>query len=280
MMTRQRLLRGAGLFAAGICLFVVFIYFFFPISRINASINQVLASQGMSLAPGARKTILPGLAWNAPQLSSDQGVLVRCDRLKVQLRLLPLLAGRVIVGAKASIGAGLFALEYGVTGTEVLDLHASGISLAGIPFFNTVLGAKAGGSLWSEGSVKRSKNGQNGELKLEIKQLELSGVKLGAFPLPDVTNLSSQGMVRITGNKARLESFTLQGEGIYMRLSGDIPTGPNAVNTPLNLTLEIMPKADFLEKQKLVFLLLAKFMTSPGVYRLPIKGTLLKPEIL
>jgi len=41
-----------------------------------------------------------------------------------------------------------------------------------------------------------------------------------------------------------------------------------------------MPKPEFLEKQKLVFLLLAKFMSAPGVYRVPIKGTMLKPEIL
>jgi len=65
-----------------------------------------------------------------------------------------------------------------------------------------------------------------------------------------------------------------------MRLSGDLPTGANAGSAPLNLVLEIMPKADFLEKQKLVFMLLAKFMVSPGVYKLPIRGTLLKPEIL
>jgi hypothetical protein len=41
-----------------------------------------------------------------------------------------------------------------------------------------------------------------------------------------------------------------------------------------------MPKPEFIDKQKLVFLLLAKFMASPGVYRVPIRGTLLKPEIL
>jgi hypothetical protein len=41
-----------------------------------------------------------------------------------------------------------------------------------------------------------------------------------------------------------------------------------------------MPKPEFLDKQKLVFMLLAKFAVSPGVYRLPITGTLLKPAIL
>jgi hypothetical protein len=46
------------------------------------------------------------------------------------------------------------------------------------------------------------------------------------------------------------------------------------------MILEIMPKPEFLEKQKLVFMLLARFMTSPGVYTVPIRGTLLKPVIL
>jgi hypothetical protein len=53
-----------------------------------------------------------------------------------------------------------------------------------------------------------------------------------------------------------------------------------AATAPLNLVLEIMPKPEFLESQKLVFMLLARFMVSPGVYLVPIRGTLLKPEIL
>jgi hypothetical protein len=56
--------------------------------------------------------------------------------------------------------------------------------------------------------------------------------------------------------------------------------GMHADAAPLELMLEIMPKPEFIEKQRLVFLLLTKFMASPGVYRVPIKGTLLKPEIL
>lgn len=280
MMARQRLLGLAGLVAAGACLFLFFTYILFPTARIDAVINQQLAAQGLSLSPGASKTILPGLAWKGLLLSSDQGALLVCDRLKVRLGLLPLLIGRVALGAAASIGAGRLELEYGLTGNKALELHADGISLAEIPFFKTVLGARAGGTLWSEGVLTRAPKGVNGELKLEVKQLEFAGVKLGAFPLPDVANLRSQGMVRVTNGVARLESFTLEGEGVYMRLSGDLPGGANAASAPLNLALEIMPKAEFLERQKLVFMLLAKFAVSPGVYRVPIRGTLLKPEIL
>ena len=280
MTVQRRLIQIAAYLAAGGFLLGVFTYLLFPMGRVNAVINQQLAAQGLTLTPGAHKTILPGLAWNDLLLSSDRGALLRCERLKLQLGLLSLLKGRVTVAAAASIGSGRLDLEYGVTGKKALVLHADGISLAAVPFFKTVLGAKAGGSLWSEGSVTRGPQGLNGELKLEIRQLEFSGVKLGAFPLPDAANLRSQGMVRVTNGNARLESFTLQGEGIYMRLSGDIPSGANAANAPLNLVLEIMPKPEFLEKQKLVFMLLARFAASPGVYRLPIRGTLLKPEIL
>jgi type II secretion system protein N len=280
MINRQRLLRVVGLLAAGLCLFIVCFYLFIPMGRVNAVINQIMAAQGLTLSPGARKTILPGLVWKNLRLSSDQGVLIGCEQLKLQLRLLPLLTGRISLGAVAFIGHGQLGLEYGATGTDALRLHADDIGLTDIAFFKTVLGAKIGGNLWSEGSVMRSPKGLNGALKLEVRQLEFSGVKLGTFPLPDVAKLSSQGMVRVTNGAARLESFTLEGEGIFMRLSGDLPSGKNASNAPLNLLLEIMPKPEFLDRQKLVFLLLAKFMVSPGVYRVPIKGTLFKPQIL
>ena len=171
-------------------------------------------------------------------------------------------------------------LENKISGRQTVLVAADKLALGEMPFFKTVLGARVGGSLWSEGLVTRGAGGWSGELKLEISQMEFSGIRMGAFPLPDAANLNSKGMVRITDGRARLESLNLQGEGVFMRLSGDLPLGVNAEAAPLDLVLEIMPKPDFLEKQKLVFLLLAKFMASPGVYRVPIKGTLLKPEIL
>ena len=48
-----------------------------------------------------------------------------------------------------------------------------------------------------------------------------------------------------------------------MRLSGDLPA-LNAPHAPLNLVLEIMPKPEFLDSQKLVFLLLAKYSIVAG----------------
>jgi type II secretion system protein N len=213
-------------------------------------------------------------------LSSEQGALFGSEHLRIRPLLLPLCAGRAVISGGAQIGKGQLDITYALNGKIAMELAADDIILSDIPFFKSVLGAKVAGKLWSRGTLQRSLQGVNGELKLEVKQLEFAGVKLGAFPLPDVANLKTQGMVKVTNGNARLESFTLEGDGIYMRLSGDIPTGSNAAVTPLNMSLQIMPKPDFLEKQKLVFMLLAKFMSSPGVYTVPIKGTLLKPQIL
>lgn len=276
-------LRSAARVVTGltaVALFVTGVYLFFPASRIDEALDAVLSPQGLSLTPHAHKTLLPGVAWDGVKLSSDKGMLLKFDRLSVRPQFLPLLAGKVRVSADARVGNGALALTYGVNGREAVELDASGLNLADIPFFATILGAHAAGEIWSRGVLQRGQQGVGGELKLEIKRLEFSGVKLGAFPLPDVSGLTTQGMIRVTNGAARLESLTLQGEGIYMRLSGDLPSGEAAAVTPLNMTLEIMPKPDFLERQKLVFMLLAKFMVSPGVYRTPIKGTLLKPEIL
>jgi type II secretion system protein N len=274
------MVRGAAITVIVLVLFLLFSYVLFPATKIDAILAQVLSRQGLTLTPAVHKTFLPGLAWDNLLLSSEQGPLLSCRRLQVRALLLPLLTGRAVVAGEATIGTGHLNTRYALNGKTALDLAADGIALAEIPFFKSVLGAKTAGNLWSQGRLQRGAKGLSGDLKLEIKQLEFSGVKLGAFPLPDVTNLKTQGMVKVTDGKARLESFTLEGNGVYMRLSGDIPSGADAAVTPLNMSLEIMPKPDFLEKQKLVFMLLAKFMTAPGIYTVPIRGTLLKPVII
>ena len=85
--------------------------------------------------------------------------------------------------------------------------------------------------------------------------------------------------VRAGGGKLNLESFTLEGDGLYVRLKGDLPLAATIAAAPLNLTLELMPTAEFLDRQKYVFLLLVKYQKSPGHYEVPIRGTLGKPAI-
>lgn len=142
----RHLPRRLGLLAAGAALFIAFVYLFFPTARINQMVSALLSDQGLSLAPGCRKTLLPGLAWERPVLSSGKGALLKFDALNLRPRLLPLLTGRPAFAVSALIGKGRLETVCGLRGSEALALQASGISLAEIPFFATVLGARAGAS--------------------------------------------------------------------------------------------------------------------------------------
>jgi len=116
-------------------------------------------------------------------------------------------------------------------------------------------------------------------LRLWAKEAVLNGVKIGETPLPDASYENIQGLYRLKGSRGTLETLSLQGSGIYVRLKGEIPFVEPTASAPLNLTLELMPKPAFLESQKFVFLLLAKYLTTPGHYTIPIRGTLAKPMI-
>jgi len=135
------------------------------------------------------------------------------------------------------------------------------------------------GYLSAEGAFGNLRGKASGYLKLSVRGAEARGIKIGDMPLPDSEYHTVQGMVKLASGKAVIESFSLQGEGLFIRLSGDFPLGPPPSATPLNLTLELMPKPDFMEKQKFVFLLLAKYIASPGAYRIPVRGTLAHPSI-
>ena len=48
-------------------------------------------------------------------------------------------------------------------------------------------------------------------------------MKIGEMPLPAVSDETIQGMLRVKDGRGRVESLTLEGSGLYARLSGEIP---------------------------------------------------------
>ena len=95
------------------------------------------------------------------------------------------------------------------------------------------------------------------------------------------TLLARAGEIKQPKRREKLIEFANQGRlsRDLVTLKGDVPVSGPPAQAPLDLTMELMPKPAFLENQKLVFLVLARYQTSPGVYRIPIGGTLLKPAI-
>jgi len=265
------------------CAMVFFLYLtlaFVPSDTLKGVLVRAAGNSGYTLeSTGFGKSFPLGLKARTLELSSEQGALVKLQEVRVGLKLLPLLLGRVALGYRGKIGAGELAGDVTLGKAPGWSVQASGIRLEDVPFFASVAAARVKGELRLAGGLKSPKGGPEGDLQLEVRGAELAGVKLGDMPLPDASYQEVRGALRIEKGHALLKSFTLNGDGIYVRLKGDTTLTKPLGNSPLNLTLEMMPKPAFMERQKFVFLLLLKYQSSPGAFSVPVHGTLAHPAL-
>ena len=276
-MRRPLLLGASGL--GGLLLFLLLTLFCIPNRALQGVVERAAEQQGLTFRVASfGKALALGVTAREVVRGGADGLLLRADRLTVRLRLLPLLAGKVVVSGVAAIGPGKAEVLFQPRRDD-LTVEVAGLRLEDVPFFRSVAGATVRGIGRLSGRIAGPLATGRGELKLEVRGAELAGIKIGGVPLPDAVYPTVQGMLRIAAGKGTLESFTLQGEGIYARLSGSVPLNVPPAAAPLDLTLELMPKPEFLEKQKFVFLLLVKYLDTPGHYRIPVRGTLVKPAL-
>jgi len=275
------LLRNLGLTLGGAILFVFLTALFIPADLLLNAANRGLSQYDLKLEAASFRRSLPlGIKGTGISLSSRAGELLKVGKGSLFLEILPLLTGKLIVSMDAEIGAGTFNSSISLLRSPASSIEVKNVRLEDISFFENVAGMKAGGILSAKVETTGVITKASGFAKLEVQGAELSGIKIGPMPLPDASYRAVQGMIRIKSGQAEIESFTLQGDDLYVRLKGGLPLADPLQATPLNLSLEIMPKPSLLEKQKLVFLLLLRFQDTPGHYMVPVKGTLGKPQVL
>ena len=271
------LLIAGSIFA--LVLLLVFIIILVPVGEIKGVITRVLESEGYSLqAEGFHKSFPLGISVRNAQIRDERGLLLKLDSATFRLKLLPLFVGSISLAANARIGDGEVSASIQPR-TPAISLHCESVRLQDIPLLQLATGADMQGNLFLDGSFTGRGKDLRGDMRMEIKQAKLSGIKVSGMPLPDASYETIRGMFRASGGKGTLESLTFQGDGIYIRLKGTVVMAIPLGSSPLDLTIELMPKPVFLEKQKLVFLLLAKYLKSPGSYQIPVTGTLMSPSI-
>jgi type II secretion system protein N len=252
---------------------------FVPADAIKGVLVRGLEKNGYVFQTEAfRKSFPLGMTARNVLVSDARGTLLKLDKADVDVELLPLCIGRVVVDFSARIGEGDVQLEYKPL-PNAITFQLRDILLENVPLLQVATGANLKGRLFVDGSFSGRGNKTEGELKLEVRKAELSGIKIGEIPLPDASYETIRGMFRAASGTGTLESLTFQGDGIFIRMKGTLPVSGPLESAPLNLALELMPKPDFLERQKLVFLMLSKYQTTPGAYRIPVKGVLMKPVI-
>lgn len=268
----------------GAVAFVVCVLFFtllfLPAREIRGAAARCLEAQGYTLSTASFGKAFPlGLKAKGLEVADGRGTLVKLDEARVTLDLLPLFIGKVRISITGRVGDGEIATTIAPLGKGEVTLRLDRVPLEKVPFFKTAAGMSLKGRLDASGSFRGLQRNPDGELKLEVRSADVADVVVGSLPLPAGHYDRVQGMFRVAAGRGRLESFSMQGGGIYARLSGTATVGGRVAAAPLELSLELMPKPEFMERQKLVFLLLARYAVSPGNYRIPIGGTLGSPAL-
>lgn len=278
-MKRGTLLKIAVAAGVSILLFPFLTLLLIPSAEIQGALTRGLQRQGYVFrADEFGKSFPLGIKARNVLVSGRKGPLLKLDEASLGVKLLPLFTGRVVLDFRADIGPGEVFARFEPRSNS-LSFEVEKLRLEDVPLLRTATGANFRGETFLEGSFNGRGGQTRGEAKLEVKRAALSSVRIGAFPLPDASYESVRGMFRAREGNGTLESLAFQGDGIYIRLKGTMPISGAPGQAPLDLTMELMPKPAFLENQKLVFLMLSKYQTTPGVYRIPVGGTLLKPTI-
>lgn len=278
-MKRRRLLNIIAAAGISLILFPVLTLMLVPAEEIRGALTRALQRNGYRLqADEFGKSFPLGLEARNVLVSNERGALLKLDDARLGVKLFPLFIGRVVVTFRADIGPGEVQARFEPR-TGSLSFQAEKLRMEDVPLLKTVTGANFKGEMFLDGTFSGRGSRTRGDVKLEVKRAALNSVRIGEFPLPDASYESVRGMFRAREGKGTLESLAFQGDGIYIRLKGEVPVAGPPARAPLALTMELMPKPAFMENQKLVFLMLGKYQTSPGAYRIPIGGTLSKPAI-
>jgi type II secretion system protein N len=259
--------------------FAVLVFSFIPNMQLQDSANRLLADHGFFFkAVHFKKSFPLGLQAKNLEFFSSKGLLLKAEKSRLHLQVWPLLLGRMVFVGEAAVGNGRIEGRFS-SRNEEFCLDVADVKGEEVPLLETMTGARLKGTIRGQGCIRKKGLEAEGQWRLEVKEAAITGATIGGLALPDADQALIQTLIRLTGRSLRVDSFTIQREGLYVRLKGDLPLRSPIGLTPLNLSLELMPQPTFLEKQKLAFLLLTKYLITPGHYRIPIRGNLAQPSV-
>jgi type II secretion system protein N len=209
--------------------------------------------------------IKKGLLYNfrAEQLivRKSGNILLTIDNVEGKLDPLALIILKLPLRVSGNIGGAGISCDTDLLKTEdQVDLRIENAEIKGIPFVG-LAGLKGSGLISGTFRVRNN----TGDAKFFVRDLKLDPVPFSGIRIPLDMFQSARAALTVKSGTTVVDSFTLEGAGIYARITGEI-----VGNTP-NLVMELMPERSLAERMP-VFALLKNFEVSPGHYSIAIKN--------
>jgi type II secretion system protein N len=253
---------AAGIFFAALFFGVWLIAI--PDSLLIALIGNSLEDSGMRFdVIGLKKGLFYNFEAEHVMLKKSNSTLLSIDGAVGKINPFSLIMLKLPVHISGSIGGGRIIGDLDLLGGKNhIDLNIDNVEIEGIPFFGLV-GLKGSGLF----SGRLTAQSNAGDAKFAVTDLHIGSASFGGLPVPLDMFQSARGALIIRDGTIGVESFSLEGAGIYARIKGEI------AGKTLNLVMELMPERSLREKMP-VFGLIKNFEVSPGYYSIPIKSTI------
>lgn len=278
MTNRKNLIIASCIGITGVLTTPILATQFIPNSVIKQSLEHLAAEKGIRITAEEISTAFPvGIKAQKLSLGDTQSTWMVFDRAKLSLNILSLFTGHLAVSFKGNIADGKFNADLSLWPRMQGIANAAKLSLETIPLLQSSNGGSIKGTAQIEMEVRTAPRSKaTGQVKLVVNNLQSNGLKISGMPLPDVSCPQLRGIATIEDSQLKLNNLAFDGKGIYARLQGMITLAPP---NQLNLNLDLMPKAELLEQQKSLFLIMLPYQITPGNYVIPIGGTLSAPQL-
>jgi type II secretion system protein N len=235
----------------------------FPEKTLLLLVSDSLSGSGLAMdVAGFRKGFFYDFTAKSVALKKTDRTLLTAKHLSCGLDFSSLLFLKPMIRCSGEIAGGRikgsvgFLRKRGAVKVSIADAR-----LEELPFLPS-LGVSGSGLLSGRMNLEEG----SGDILFALKDAHLVPASFGGVRVPLDVFSDGTGALNLQGTTLRVTSFSLEGKGIYARVSGNI------ADNRLNLKMELMPEKAFVEENP-VFGLLRAYRDSPGHYSIPITAT-------
>lgn len=245
----------AAVMAAGIWLVV------FPEKTLVGLIAGAVGGGDLTVeVTGIKKGLFYSFVAETVEVKRSGKTILSAENVSCRLDLSSLFTLKPALCVDGNIAGGRMHGRIGLMGGSVA-MEMTGADIDGLPFL-AAAGLHGNGTF----SGRLALNNGSGTVRFALIDAHLKPASFGGLTAPLDLFSTGRGALTVAGNTIGVTSFSLEGDGIYARLRGNI-TGKT-----VRMTMELMPAKSFVEKNP-IFTLLALYKDSPGHYSIPITST-------
>lgn len=282
-------LRRALLAGIVLCLLLIIIslvaFHLVPIEIIEARLKEESENRaGLTIAEQSlRRTFPAGIEAEGVDIAlKGKEPFIHIDNLIAWPDYMGLLSGKVRFSYAGAVETGVLkgGAGFGVLGGSFISLEADGVPISAVPAINRFVTGLSGSFA---GTAEVSMEGEgmcpSGFAEFRGEGLKGGNVSFRGIPL-SVGSIGEAGMdAKFSDCRVDLKGLWLDGSDLSARIEGRIQVERPLSRSPLDLTLELVPKKPLFRGENDVLAILRQFQGSANYYKVPVKGTLGSPSL-